>query len=86
MMSSINIFSLNVGLSNNLAGLSSIIQCEKVDVIFLQEVRLSGPRIEFLLPGFKAASNIDMENPDKPGIAIAWQLLSCNLTKLQKRG
>ena len=90
MISSINIFSLNIGLSNSLAGLSSILQCEQIDVIFLQEVRLPGSRIEYLLPGYKAVSNIDPENPEKPGVAIAWQytiplqdVLSLELCRIQ---
>ena len=90
MVSPITIFSLNIGLNNSLAGLSSILQCEQIDVIFLQEVRLPGPRIEFLLPGYSAVSNIDIENPDRPGTAIAWHhtiplqdVLSLKLCRIQ---
>ena len=42
----INISSLNVGMSSNLAGLSSLIHSERLDIIFLQEVRVSGGEIE----------------------------------------
>ena len=72
MTSSIKIFSLNIGMNNTLAGLSSLVQSEKFDLILLQEVRLSSSQIESLLPGFHACSNLDVDNPDKPGTAIVW--------------
>ena len=69
----INICSLNVGMSNSLGGLSALISSETMDIIFLQEVRLSGPQIENLLPGFQAVANIDPENPSRPGTAMVWR-------------
>ena len=73
MESSINLFSLNVGMNTSLAGLSTLIAANSLDIIFLQEVRLSSEQIELLLRGFKAVVNIDEENPSKPGTAIVWK-------------
>ena len=85
----INICSLNVGMSNILGGLSALISSESMDIIFLQEVRLSGPQIEYLLPGYRAAANIEPENPSRPGTAIVWrsdlpvkELLSFSLCRM----
>jgi exonuclease III len=73
MDSIINFFSLNVGMSNTLAGLSAIIKAENLDIIFLQEVRLTSEQLEHLLRGFKAAVNVDPSQPSKPGTAIVWR-------------
>ena len=73
MDSKLNIFSLNVGMSGTLAGLSAIIQAVDLDIIFLQEVRISAEQIENLLRGFKAAVNIDQNQLSKPGTAIVWK-------------
>jgi exonuclease III len=75
MESSINFFSLNVGMNASLAGLSTLIVANSLDIIFLQEVRLSSEQIELLLGGmgYQAAVNIDRENPSKPGTAIVWK-------------
>ena len=59
MDSKITFFSLNVGMSASLAGLNAIIKAENLDIIFLQEVRLSAEQIEQQLRGFKASVNID---------------------------
>ena len=71
----INFLSLNVGMSSTLAGLSTLIISHKLDVIFLQEVRLSSEQLELLLGGlgFKAAVNIDHECPTSPGTALVWR-------------
>ena len=75
MESPINFFSLNVGMSASLAGLSTLIAGNSLDIIFLQEVRLSSEQIELLLGhmDYQAAVNIDIENPSKPGTAIVWR-------------
>ena len=73
MDSIINFFSLNVGMSNTLAGLLAIINAEFLDIIFLQEVRMSAEQIEHLLKGFKAAVNVDPSQPSKPGTAMVWK-------------
>ena len=75
MESLLNFLSLNVGMSSTLAGLSSLITANKLDLIFLQEVQLSSEQINLLLGklGFQAAVNIDSENPSRPGTAIIWK-------------
>ena len=73
MESTINFFSLNVGMSASLAGLPVIIQAEQLDIIFLQEVRVTSEQIEHLLRGFRAVVNIDESQPSKPGTAIVWR-------------
>ena len=69
----VNFLSLNVGTSNILAGLPALVNAENLDILFLQEVKLSSKQIESLMPGFRADSNIDSENPDAPGTAIVWR-------------
>ena len=69
----INFLSLNVGMSASLAGLPVIIQAEQLDIIFLQEVRVTSEQIEHLLRGFRAVVNIDESQPSKPGTAIVWR-------------
>ena len=71
----INFLSLNVGMSSTLAGLSNMITTQSLDVIFLQEVRLSNEQVELQLGklGFKVAVNIDPEYPTTPGTAIVWK-------------
>ena len=68
-----NIFSLNVGMNNLLAGLTGLVSSEHLDIILLQEVRLTGSQIESLLPGFNAVSNVDPQNLSAPGTVIAWR-------------
>ena len=69
----INILSLNVGLSNTLAGLPSLVISEDLDLIFLQEVRMSKEQIKKVLPDFNVDVNIDVENASKPGTALLWK-------------
>ena len=73
MMSSLNCLSLNVGTSSSLAGVSSLVEYEKVDLVFMQEVRIDSEQIESLLRGFKAVANIDNDDPSRPGVALAWR-------------
>ena len=68
-----NIFSLNVGMNNSLAGLSEFISSENLDIVFLQEVRLTSVQIENQLPGFTAVSNVDLQNQSAPGTALVWR-------------
>ena len=89
MFSSLKCRSLNVGTSSSLAGVSTLVEFEKVDLVFLQEVRISGEQIESLLRGFRAVSNIDEEDSTRLGVALAWRqelpvhdvsnLVSCRL-------
>ena len=48
----INFLSLNVGMSSTLAGLSTLITTQNLDIVFLQEVKSSGEQIELLLGGW----------------------------------
>ena len=57
MTSSLNILTLNVGMSSTLAGVSSFLDMQYIYIIFFQEVRLT---------------NIDEDDLTKPGVAIAW--------------
>ena len=71
--SKLTFFSLNIGMSSTLAGLVHLVQSENIDIIFLQEVKLTSIEIEYQLPGFSASVNIDSFNPSKPGTAIVWR-------------
>ena len=75
MESFVNILSLNVGLSSTLAGLSSITSVNNVDIVLLQEIRVSNEQLNRMLEGlgFQAVVNIDLTSPTKPGTAIAWK-------------
>ena len=62
-------------MSATLAGLTTIITTQKLDIIFLQEVRLSNEQLDLLVGrlGFQTSVNIDIENPSRPGTAIIWK-------------
>jgi exonuclease III len=49
MESKIRFLSLNIGLKNNLAGLSTLLTVHKLDVVLLQEVRISDEQVEQLI-------------------------------------
>ena len=68
-----NIYSLNVGMNNSLAGLVTLIESENLDIILLQEVRLTSVQIEKQIIGFNAVSNIDPHNVMQPGTALVWR-------------
>ena len=70
----IKILSLNVGLSHNLAGLSSLVAVNNVDLVMLQEVRMSQEQFasQIEIFGFKGEVNQDLNSPSKPGTAVAW--------------
>ena len=73
MAFNINFITLNVGMSASLAGLSDLAESEDLDVLFLQEVNLGKNQIESILRGYKAAVNIDENNPSRPGTALVWR-------------
>ena len=62
MNSRIRFLSLNIGMKNDLAGLTTLIKVHKLDIILLQEVRMSEEQVEHLIRkyGFKAKVNIDV--------------------------
>ena len=76
MNSRIRILSLNIGMKSDLAGVLTLISVNRLDLILLQEVRISDEQINQQLGnhGFKGMVNIDEEDPLKPGTAIAWRI------------
>ena len=46
MDSRIRFLSLNVGLKNNLAGLTTLLKVHYLDIILLQEVRISDEQVD----------------------------------------
>ena len=68
-----NIFTLNVGMSNTLAGLPAFLAAENLDILFLQEIRMTSLEIEAQLRGYSAYVNIDNDNPATPGTALVWR-------------
>ena len=75
MESKIRFLSLNVGMKNNLAGLESLVKVHNLDIIFLQEVRISDEQIDILIGkhGYKGKVNNNPEEPLLPGTAIVWR-------------
>ena len=49
MVDQINFLSLNIGMSSTLAGLPSLISAHNLDLIFLQEVRLTSEQINLMI-------------------------------------
>ena len=75
MNSRIRILSLNIGLKSDLAGLLTLISVHRLDLVMLQEVRLTDEQLNQQLGnhGFTGIVNIDAENPLTPGTALAWK-------------
>ena len=75
MSAKIRILSLNVGMKSDLAGLITLIQVHKLDIILLQEVRLSEEQLnqKIINHGFTGKVSVDTEDPMKPGVAIVWR-------------
>ena len=75
MNSRIRILSLNIGLKSDLAGLLTLITVHRLDIILLQEVRITDEQINQQLAnhGFTGMVNIDAENPLTPGTALVWR-------------
>ena len=76
MNSSIRILSLNIGLKSDLTGLLTLISVHKLDLVMLQEIRITSEQLNQQLSniGFTGMVNIDAEDPHKPGTAIVWRL------------
>ena len=74
MNSRIRILSLNIGLKSDLAGLLTLISVHRLDLVMLQEVRMTDEQMNQQLGnhGFTGIVNIDAEDPLKPGTALAW--------------
>ena len=75
MNSRIRILSLNIGLKSDLAGLLTLILVHRLDLILLQEVRITEEQInqQLISHGFTGMVNIDEENPSTPGTALVWR-------------
>ena len=75
MESIIRFLTLNIGMKKNLAGLSNILINQKLDVAFLQEVKVSDEELESKISGFgyNCKVNINEEDFSKPGTAIVWK-------------
>ena len=75
MAGKINFFSLNVGMNSNLAGLTNYLRNDNLDIIFLQEIRISAEQLSAKVSylGYKAEVNVNEEEPSKPGTAILWK-------------
>ena len=75
MKSNIRFLTLNVGMKKNLAGLINILLNQRLDVAFLQEVKVTdeelGSKIEAI--GYNCKVNIDIGDAAKPGTAIVWR-------------
>ena len=70
------IISYNVMSSTHLAGLLSIIELEKPDLILIQELLLDTENLKIFISGargYQAASNVEnSENSKKPGTGLIW--------------
>ena len=67
----------NIGANNTtFGGLVQMIQCQKPDLIFLQEVTVSSETLaEFVRKyGYTAVSNIDIRDDKTLGTAVVWRL------------
>ena len=75
MRAKIRILSLNVGMKSDLAGLITLTQVHKLDIILLQEVRISEEQLKQQISnhGFTGKVSVDTEDPMKPGVAIVWR-------------
>ena len=80
----LHIFSLNVGMSNSLVGLTALISALDLDIIFLQEIRMTNDQIESQVPGFNAVANVDSDNLATPGTASALLYFGNNVYQLKK--
>ena len=71
MESKIRFLSLNIGMKSNLAGLLTMIVDYKLDIIFLQEVKLTDDELGCKVArfGYKCKVNINIEELSKPGSA-----------------
>ena len=67
--------SYNVMSNNQLSGLLSIIDLEKPDILFLQELMMDTEHLSTFIAskhGYKAVSNMDETDPNKPGTGLVW--------------
>ena len=70
------IVSYNTMSDGNCSGLLTLIDIEKPDIILLQEILLDTEHLSTFIAskrGYKAESNTDGLEPNKPGTAIIWR-------------
>ena len=74
-MADFKVLTLNIGGSTTIAGLLSILRLDNPHLVMLQEVTLSSEQLSVQLSkfGYKAVTNIDMNNPSALGTGLAWQ-------------
>ena len=70
-----NLFlSYNVGSSSNLAGLNQLITLYDPLIVFIQEVTITTEQLLTQVnSNFSGLSNIDENEPGKPGTAVLWR-------------
>ena len=75
MNQTFTLLSLNVGMSNLLTDLTSFLKMYDIDVVFLQEVRLSLEQLQAKVGklGYLVDVNISEEESSKPGTALLWK-------------
>ena len=70
------ILSYNVMSNTNLAGLLSIIDIEKPDLILIQELVLNTEHLSTFIAGqsdYVGVANVDELEPNKPGVGMVWR-------------
>ena len=74
MESRFRFLSLNIGMKRNLDGLFAVIDVNKPDIVFLQEVVLSQDELQCQINrvGFLCETN-SAEDVSKPGTALLWR-------------
>ena len=66
--------SYNTAGSNNLAGLKQLLVAHRPDYVFMQEVSATKEQMEAHLGrSYCCQVNVDPENPNQPGSAVAWR-------------
>ena len=75
MAGNLRVFTLNTGMSENLAGLLNFINNQNLDIIFLQEIRMTREEILSKMGhlGYYVEVNINEDDLSKPGTAIVWR-------------
>ena len=75
MATHLRILTLNIGLSNSFAGLSTLLAANQADVILLQEFRGSKEQLYTVIGnlGFDCEINVETESSSVPGTAVAWK-------------
>ena len=75
MESRIRFLTLNIGMKSNLAGLPNILETNRIDIAFLQEVKMSDDEMSSKLGklGYQSKVNFNLEEPAKPGTAMVWR-------------